>query len=117
MDSNETMFVTGSADGDIKVDRLMQSFVNAHLFLDAGVGFDLSESDPVLPSGTLEAWALQKHKPRSGSGLVLLNIIDTLCLFVQVSLDDGTLYSCGADGSMKMRRLPERDVYVNVRDF
>lgn len=32
-------------------------------------------------------------------------------------MDEGTLYSCGADGSMKMRRLPERDVYVNVRDF
>ena len=81
MDSNETMFVTGSADGDIKVDRLMQSFVNAHVFLDAGVGFDLSEGDPVLPSGTLEAWALQKHKPRSGSGLVWLTIADTFCLF------------------------------------
>ena len=81
MDSNETMFVTGSADGDIKVDRLIQIFVNAHLFLDAGVGFDLSESDPVLPSRTLEARALQKHKPRSGSGLVWLTIADTFCLF------------------------------------
>ena len=38
-------------------------------------------------------------------------------MHVKVGLDDGTLYSCGADGSMKMRRLPERDVYVNVRDF
>ena len=81
------------------------------------MGFDLSESDPVLPSGTLEARAVQKHQSRSGSGLVLLNVFNILCLVVQVSLDDGTLYSCGADGSMKMRRLPERDVYVNVRDF
>ena len=38
-------------------------------------------------------------------------------LFNQVSLDNGTLFSCGADGSMKMRKLPERDVVVNVRDF
>eukprot|EP00090_Calanus_glacialis_P031935 TRINITY_DN5300_c0_g1_i1.p1 TRINITY_DN5300_c0_g1~~TRINITY_DN5300_c0_g1_i1.p1 ORF type:complete len:2845 (+),score=1055.83 TRINITY_DN5300_c0_g1_i1:272-8536(+) len=34
----------------------------------------------------------------------------------QVSLVDGTLYSCGADGSMKMRKLPDRDVFVNCRE-
>ena len=115
MDSNETMFVTGSADGDIKVGIILKSFADTHVFLDAGVGFDISESDPVLPSGAFKAWALQKHQPRSGSGKILSICSTFLC--VQVSLDDGTLYSCGADGSMKMRRLPERDVYVNVRDF
>ena len=85
MDSNETMFATGSADGDIKVDTIPYHIISyhdikvdtilkslvAHVFLNAGVGFDLSASDPVLPSGTFKAWALQKHKPRSGSGLIL----------------------------------------------
>merc|ERR1711953_294366 len=31
----------------------------------------------------------------------------------QLSLIDGTLSSCGADGSVKMRKLPEREVFVN----
>jgi len=30
----------------------------------------------------------------------------------QLGLIDGTLYSCGADGSMKMRKLPDRDVFI-----
>ena len=81
MDSNETMFVTGSADGDIKVGTLIKTLPKTLMFPNAGVGFDVSESYPVLPSGTLEARALQKHKPRSGSGLVLLNNADTFCLF------------------------------------
>ena len=70
MDSNETMFVTGSADGDIKVSTILKTYVNTHMSLNAGVGSDLSESDPVLPSGAFKTWALQKHKPRSGSGLI-----------------------------------------------
>ena len=28
----------------------------------------------------------------------------------QVCLQDSTLYSCGADGTFKMRRLPEREI-------
>ncbi len=28
----------------------------------------------------------------------------------QLSLADSTLYSCGADGSFKMRRLPDREI-------
>ena len=72
MDSNETMFVTGSADGDIKVNNILKGFADAHMLLDTGVGFDLSASDPVLPSGAFKAWPLQKHKSRSGSGLLWL---------------------------------------------
>jgi len=31
----------------------------------------------------------------------------------QVSLLDSTLYSCGADGTFRMRRLPDRDILLN----
>ena len=55
MDSNETMFVTGSADGDIKVHTKSKNFVTVEYRSPysnsiLGVGFDLSESNPVLPS-------------------------------------------------------------------
>merc|ERR1711953_610822 len=84
MDSNETMGVTGSADGDIKV-------------------WDLTSQR-----------AIQSYPQEHSRHGLFKNISQGVA---QVGLDDGTLYSCGADGSMKMRRLPERDVYVNVRDF
>ena len=35
MDSNETMFVTGSADGDIKVSTILKTYVNTHMSLNA----------------------------------------------------------------------------------
>ena len=31
----------------------------------------------------------------------------------QVHIDDNMLFSCGADGSMKVRQLPDRDLIVN----
>ena len=77
MDSNETMFVTGSADGDIKVHiksinlLTVKNIIAVHHHpqnLKSGVGFDLSESNPVLPSRTFEARTLQKHQPRSSAG-------------------------------------------------
>ena len=75
MDSNETMFVTGSADGDIKVHTKSKNFVTVEYRQSSpysnsklGVGFDLSESNPVLPSRTFEARTLQKHKSRSSAG-------------------------------------------------
>ena len=78
MDSNETMFVTGSADGDIKVHTKSKNFVTVEYRQSSpysnsklGVGFDLSESNPVLPSRTFEARALQKHKSRSGTGMTV----------------------------------------------
>ena len=85
MDSNETMFVTGSADGDIKVHIksviLSKCILNLSYYQSAyhyhpqnqnsGVGFDLSESNPVVPSRTFEARTLQKHKSRSGAGMTV----------------------------------------------
>ena len=75
MDSNETMFVTGSADGDIKVHAKSKRIVTVEYLQSSpysnsklGVGFDLSESNPVLPSRTFEAWTLQKHQSRSSAG-------------------------------------------------
>ena len=77
MDSNETMFVTGSADGDIKVHLksinllTVKNIIKAHHHpqnLKSGVGFDLSESNSVLLSRTFEARTLQKHKSRSSAG-------------------------------------------------
>ena len=77
MDSNETMFVTGSADGDIKVHiksinlLIVKDIIKVHHHpqnLKSGVGLDLSASNPVVPSRTFEARTLQKHKSRSSAG-------------------------------------------------
>jgi len=79
LDPGEEFFVTGSADGDIKVwslntvNVLLYSFPQEHarssLFRNVGMGVS--------------------H------------------LYVDFS---GRLFSCGADGSMKMRQLPDRVV-------
>merc|ERR1711994_1033260 len=97
------MFCTGSADGDIKVSR--DWWRVCHL-------------TSVLVSywPMIKVWDLNSHRivhtyqgEHARHGL-FKNISQGVA---QVSLIDGTLYSCGADGSMKMRKLPERDVFVN----
>jgi len=80
MNITETLFCTGSADGDIKVWDL-----NSHRIVHT----------------------YQGEHARHG---LFKNISQGVA---QVSLIDGNLYSCGADGTMKMRKLPERDVFVN----
>ncbi|XP_022257757.1 dmX-like protein 2 isoform X5 [Limulus polyphemus] len=81
LDPGEEYFVTGSADGDIKVwglsvHILFYSFLGEHsrstLFRNIGMGVS------------------------------------------QVYVDSaGRLFSCGADGSMKLRQLPDRDSIIN----
>merc|ERR1712059_4619 len=83
LDSNETMFVTGSDDGDMKV-------------------WDLTNHRALH--------SFQGEHARHG---LFKNISQGVA---QVMLVGGTLYSCGADGSIKMRKLPERDVFVNSRE-
>ncbi|XP_064475038.1 dmX-like protein 2 [Ornithodoros turicata] len=80
LDPKEEYYITGSADGDIKVwglsvHLLLYAFPNEHsrstLFRNIGMGVTHLYTD-----------------------------------------SHGRLFSCGADGSMKLRQLPERDVVV-----
>lgn len=96
MNSHETLFCTGSADGDIKVwdlnsHRIVHTYQGEH----ARHGLFKNISQGVAQVTT------------QISGYSQFRFV------LQVSLNDGNLYSCGADGSMKMRKLPERDVFVN----
>ena len=82
------------------------------------MGPELAQGGAQLPGGARQTRAVQEHQPRGCPGEVKLSSKNIpLTHFVcQVSLVDGTLYSCGADGSMKMRKLPDRDVFVNCRE-
>ena len=81
MNINETLFCTGSADGDIKV-------------------WDLSSHRIVH--------TYQGEHARHG---LFKNISQGVS---QVFVDShNRLFSCGADGSMKVRQLPDRDLIVN----
>ncbi|KYM98277.1 DmX-like protein 2 [Cyphomyrmex costatus] len=92
LDPHEEFFVSGAGDGDIKiwgltVHSLLYSFPSEH--------------------------------PRSSFfkniGQVLYNI--TICCqgVTQLHVDSaGRLFSCGADGSMKVRQLPERDCVIQT---
>ena len=98
MNINETLFCTGSADGDIKVwdlnsHRIVYTYQGEH----ARHGLFKNISQGVAQVKTLCSIAEKSY----------------LKFVPQVSLIDGNLYSCGVDGSMKMRKLPERDVFVN----
>ena len=99
MNEDETMFCTGSADGDIKVwdlsfHRIVHTYQGEHAR--HGLFKNISQGVAQVTDIRLKS---------SSSNLK--------CLFIQLSLIDGTLYSCGADGSVKMRKLPEREVFVN----
>ncbi|XP_055600710.1 dmX-like protein 2 isoform X3 [Uranotaenia lowii] len=81
MDPNEEHFVTGSADGDIKVwgltvHTLLYSFMGEH--------------------------ARSSFFKHIGQGVTQLQIDQ-----------GGRLFSCGADGSMKVRQLPDRESFVH----
>ena len=96
MSINETLFCTGSADGDIKVWDL-----NSHRIVHTYQGEHARHG-------------LFKNISQGVAQVMTLSYRDSqFRFFLQVSLIDGNLYSCGADGSMKMRKLPERDVFVN----
>jgi WD40 repeat protein len=106
---------------DLRQGRLLHTF-RAHEHAVKCIAMDSNETMFVTGSadGDIKVWdltsqrAIQSYPQEHSRHGLFKNISQGVA---QVSLDDGTLYSCGADGSMKMRRLPERDVYVNVRDF
>ncbi|XP_065333652.1 dmX-like protein 2 isoform X2 [Cloeon dipterum] len=80
LDPNEEFFVTGSADGDIKV-------------------WSMSTLQPyfMFPG----EHARSSFFKNIGQGVTQLHIDSS-----------SRLFSCGADGSMKVRQLPERDLVV-----
>ncbi|KYN09879.1 DmX-like protein 2 [Trachymyrmex cornetzi] len=92
LDPHEEFFVSGAGDGDIKiwgltVHSLLYSFPSEH--------------------------------PRSSFfkniGQVLDNVIICCQGVTQLHVDSaGRLFSCGADGSMKVRQLPERDCVIQT---
>ena len=91
------MFCTGSADGDIKVwDLGLHKIVHTYHGEHARHGLFKNISQGVA---------------QVRRDIVINCLIHFSCF--QLSLIDGTLYSCGADGSVKMRKLPEREVFVN----
>uniref|UniRef100_A0A182RIV1 RAVE complex protein Rav1 C-terminal domain-containing protein n=1 Tax=Anopheles funestus TaxID=62324 RepID=A0A182RIV1_ANOFN len=93
IDPNEEQFVTGSADGDIKV---MNS------------SFDLYEATVWGLSVHTQLYSFMGEHARSsffkhiGQGVTQLQIDQ-----------GGRLFSCGADGSMKVRQLPDREAIVH----
>ncbi|XP_071118494.1 dmX-like protein 2 isoform X1 [Haliotis cracherodii] len=84
MDSEEEYFVTGSAEGDVKV------------------------------------WGLDIHQllfsfPGEHSKSTFFKNVGSTSGVAQVSLGPGHhLFSCGVDGSMKFRQLPEKDIVVQT---
>lgn len=81
IDPHEEHFVTGSADGDIKV-------------------WGLTVHTPLYSfPGEHARSSFFKH---IGQGVIQLQVDG-----------HGHLFSCGADGSMKVRQLPDRETIVN----
>lgn len=84
IDPHEEIFITGSADGDIKIWALPAP-ISTPLF---------------YYPGEHKHSSFFKH---TGQGVT------------QIYIDQfGRLFSCGADGSMKIRSLPDRDTIVNA---
>jgi len=105
---------------DIRQAKLLNTF-KAHDHAVKCLAMDANETILCTGSvdGDLKVWDLTWHKAvhsfpgeHARHGL-FKNISQGVA---QVALIEGTLYSCGADGSMKMRKLPERDVFVNWRE-
>jgi DmX-like protein len=103
IDPNEEYFVTGSADGDIKVRKRKKNSKK----------FDLTK---ILNFSSFDkVWGLTVHTslysfpaehPRS-------SIFKTQGV-TQLHIDPhGRLFSCGADGTMKVRQLPDRESIVH----
>ncbi|CRK90097.1 CLUMA_CG003815, isoform A [Clunio marinus] len=83
MDPHEEFFVTGSADGDIKVWALAAPMSSPLFFY----------------PGEHKHSSFFKHM---GQGVT------------QIQIDQlGRMFSCGVDGSMKVRSLPDRDTIIN----
>src|SRR4051812_46817314 len=105
MDPHEEIFVTGSADGDIKVKRkfpVCLSSLNClrqFLFIQVwALGASMSSPLFFYP-GEHKHSSFFKHM---GQGVT------------QIQIDQlGRMFSCGVDGSMKVRSLPDRDTIVN----
>lgn len=105
MDPHEEFFVTGSADGDIKASDhkklwFLRIFVNKFLFRWQVWALGAPMSSPLFfYPGEHKHSSFFKHM---GQGVT------------QIQLDQmGRMFSCGVDGSMKVRSLPDRDTIVN----
>ena len=104
IDPSEEFFVTGSVDGDIKVNIII-FFREIELFL-------------YFTKFLFQVWSLSNYKwiytfneehTRHG---IFKNISQGV---LQVFVDShNRLFSCGADGSIKVRQLPDRDFIVSA---
>ena len=115
IDPNEEFIVTGAVDGDIKVISIYNRHTNLGLFGNA-------RKFPYNPQYfatrnvliILQIWSLSNYKchytftgEHSRHG-IFKNISQGVS---QVMVDEhNRLFSCGADGSMKVRQLPDRDI-------
>ena len=114
IDPNEEFFVTGSITGDIKVHWFFIENMNVVTILPAMQG---SHECIILTEIPLQIWSMNSYKcyhtfsdEHSRHG-IFKNISQGVS---QVFVDShNRLFSCGADGSMKVRQLPDRDLIVN----
>jgi WD40 repeat protein len=102
---------------DLRQNKLIYSF-KAHDHAVKCLAIDEHETMFVTGAvdGTVKVWDLSHHKTlhtftgeHARQGL-FKNISQGVA---QVHLDNNMLFSCGADGSCKVRQLPERDLIVN----
>lgn len=98
MDPHEELFVTGSAEGDIKV-QIFSISISNNIKIWIFQVWSLSHHALVYTfAGEHAKSSFFKH---SGQGVT------------QLQLDSqARLFSCGSDGSMKVRQLPDRDMIV-----
>ena len=114
IDPNEEFIVTGAVDGDIKVSKRF----NFYCCFSQNVKCQLLNI--FLKSSLIyyfQIWSLSNYKchytftgEHSRHG-IFKNISQGVS---QVMVDEhNRLFSCGADGSMKVRQLPDRDIMFN----
>lgn len=108
IDPHEEHFVTGSADGDIKVTATSGAICFSIFFFLKTNSFH---------SKLVKVWGLTVH-----TALYSFNGEHARSSFfkhigqgvTQLQVDaNGRLFSCGADGSMKVRQLPDRESIIH----
>ena len=142
MNINETLFCTGSADGDIKLwelasHRVVHTYQAEHARHGLFKNISQGVAQVHFCSTKRESWSYGDGEHLVSTRVAeqcncYVKLIKLSCLLslrvqsssplykplaineflLQLGLIDGTLYSCGADGSMKMRKLPDRDVFI-----
>lgn len=115
IDPHEEHFVTGSADGDIRV-CIFQIFARIAIIL---IVFPFSSIIILfLFSPFKQVWGLSVHTSlynfhgEHAKSSFFKHIGQGV---TQIQVDaQGRLFSCGADGSMKVRQLPDRESIVQT---